>query len=136
MFERNRPGGGKQPLASITLGSQRTVNPEGTLAFDPRYTRNGVVQGSVYIFSVGNLLRIGHGNSCTLFDAETDYPLAKPRRSVGFDSIGNHVSREFLHPYSVGGYPAAFWILFDQENYIIPDSNEYDYEVHIICTSF
>ena len=135
MYDGARPGGGRAPGASITLGSQKTVNLEGTLAFDPRYTRNGVVQGSVYIFNVGKLMSVGFGESCTLFDADTDYPLTTPRRSVGLDSRGNHVSRDYLQPWSPGssGYPAAFWILFDQENYILPDSNEYDFEAQIVC---
>lgn len=135
VFSGTRPGGGKTPVASITLGTQRTKNSDGTLLFDPQYTRNGVVQGSVYLIQVGRLLNVGHGESCTLFDADTDYPLAMPHRSVGLDSLGNHVGRE-LSPWRSGEnyYPAAFWILFDQENYIIPDSNEYDFEAQIVCT--
>ena len=111
------------------MGSLRSVNGDKTLAFDPRYTRNGVVQGSAYFFNMGRLLNVGHGESCTLFEAETDYPLATPRRSTGADTIGNHAGLEMF-----GESRAVFWILYDQANYIVPHSGEYDYEAHIVCT--
>ena len=77
---------------------------------------------------MGRLLDVGHGESCTLFDSETDYPLATPRRSTGADTIGNHAGLEVF-----GEYRAVFWILFEQQDYIIPGSKDYDYEAHILC---
>ena len=129
VYSGNRPGGGQAPIATLTMGSLRSVNGDKTLAFDPRYTRNGVVQGSAYFFNMGRLLNVGHGESCTLFEAETDYPLATPQRNTGADTIGNHAGLEMF-----GESRAVFWILYDQANYIIPHSGEYDYEAHIVCT--
>lgn len=129
VYSGTRPGGGHSPIATINLGSQRTVNSDNSLAYDPRYTHKSSVQGSAYFFNLGKLLRVAHGYSCTLFEAETDYPLARPLRSIGADSIGNHIGRELF-----GSYTFTFWILFEQENYIIPDSGDYDYEAQIVCT--
>ena len=129
VYSGNIPGRGQSPIATLDLGSQRTVNAEKSLAFDPRYTRNSVVQGSAYFFNMNALLDAGHGESCTLFDAETDYPIAYPLRSTGADGIGNHVGREIFGKYG----QFTFWILFHKENYIIPASSDYDYELHIVC---
>ena len=90
VYSHNRPGGGQKPVATINLGTQKVVNSDKTLAFYPRYTKKSTVQGSVYFFNVGRLmLNVGHGESCTLFDSETDYPFATPRRSIGADTIAS-----------------------------------------------
>ena len=63
------------------------MNSDKTLAYDPQYTPNGVVQGSAYFFNMGRRLSAGHEESCALSEAETDYPLATTRRSTGADTI-------------------------------------------------
>ena len=45
------------------------------------------------------------------------------------DAIGNHAGKEIF-----GEETFTFWILFDQANYIIPNSGNYDFEAHIMCT--
>ena len=128
VYSGNLPEG-QTKIATLDLGSQKSVNSDKTLAYDPQYTRSGAVLGSAYFFNMGHLLDAAHGQSCVLFEAETDYPMDCPRRSTGADAIGNHTGKEIF-----GEETFTFWILFDQANYIIPNSGNYYFEAHIMCT--
>ena len=109
-------------LATLTLSSGGSSN--NLLAYVPNYPSGA----STYYFNLGDMLGIGRDNPCTLFESETDYPVASPIRSVGADGIGNNIGVEVF-----GKETYTFWITFNQEDYILPPPSFPDWETQIVC---
>lgn len=116
------PGPTGELLATLPL-DQGAIGNE-LLAFNPDYPAGA----TTYFFNLGVMLKLGRENPCTLFESETDYPVASPIRSVGADGLGNEIGQQVFKEKTY-----TFWITFNEKHYILPPPDHPDWETQIVC---